>query len=95
MLLSIAELMFAVLRLTSRFAFFMRRRCESVNHRHSGSTSASARASRHCSVKSTASAPTIVSVQITTFSGPWWLSSVTSKRSEVMRLISTPVRFLS
>ena len=33
--------------------------------------------------------------QVSNYAGPWWLSSVTSKRSEVMRLISTPVRFLS
>ena len=87
--------MSAVLRLTSTLARFMRRRCESVNHRHSGRITASASASSQRIVKSTISAPRIVSVQITMFSGPWWASSVTSKRSEVMRLISTPVRFLS
>ena len=84
-----------VLRLTSTFAFFMRTRWVSVNHRHTGSTTASVSPSRHSSEIITASEPSIVSVQISRFSGPWCESSVISNRSLVMRLIRTPVRFLS
>ena len=32
---------------------------------------------------------------VISISGPWWLSSVMAKRSFVIRLMSTPVRFLS
>ena len=95
MLLSMAEYISAVLRLTSTFARLMLPRCDSVNHRPSGRITVSTSASRHSIVNITASAPRIVSAQISMFSGPWCASSVTSNRSLVMWLISAPVRFLS
>ncbi len=50
------------------------------------------RASRHCMENITARAPQIVSMLMRMSSGPWWASSVMSKRSDVIRLISEPVR---
>ena len=95
MLLSMAEYISAVLRLTSMLASFILMRCFIVNHAQSGSASVMTSASCHCIANITASAPTIVSVHITMFSGPWCASSVISKRSLVMRLIRTPVRLWS
>ena len=95
MLLSMAAVISAVLRLTSMLARFMRRRWLSVNQRQTGSATVSTSASSQRSRNITISAPMMVSVQMMTFSGPWWLSSVMSNSSLVMRLISTPVRFWS
>ena len=41
------------------------------------------------------SAPTMVTPEIKISSGPWWASSVISKRSAVRRLMSCPVRLRS
>ena len=70
MLLSMAAYISAVLRLTSTLAFFMRTRCDSVNHRHTGIITVSTSARRHSSVYIMPSAPTIVSMQMSMFSGP-------------------------
>ena len=93
--LSMAEFISAVLRLTSRLALFILTRRESVKAIRSGSVTASTRASRHSIVNMTASAPTIVRQEIRMSSGPWCASSVISKRSLVMRLMSAPVRLWS
>ena len=95
MLDSMAAVIWAVLRLTSMLAVFMRLRWEMVNHRLSGSTTLSTSASSQRMVNMTIRAPRMVRLQMITFSGPWWASSVTSNRSLVTRLSSTPVRFLS
>ena len=71
------------------------KRWESVNHRLSPRTTASVSARRQLMVSMTAMAPRKVSEQISRFSGPWCASSVTSKRSEVIWLMRTPVRLRS
>ena len=53
------------------------------------------RASRHWIVNMTIREPTMVTPEMKMSSGPWWASSVMSKRSAVRRLMSWPVRFLS
>ena len=93
--LSMEELISAVFRLTSRFAFFILTRRERVNATSIGSVTASTRARRHSIVNITASAPIMVRPEISISSGPWWASSVISKRSLVMRLMSAPVRLWS
>ena len=65
-----AAVISAVLRLTSMLARFMRRRWLSVNHRQIGSATVSTSASSQRRRNITVRAPTMVSVQITMFSGP-------------------------
>ena len=89
---SMAAVISPVLRLTSRLAFFILTRCVRVNHTLKLSTRQRARASFQLIDSITAKEPRKVRPQISRFSGPWWLSSVTSKRSEVIWLIKTPVR---
>ena len=84
-----------ILRLTSMFASFIFTRHLSVNHRHSGSSTARTSVSCQFIVNMMSIEPTIVSAQMMMFSGPWWASSVISNRSPVSRLTSVPVRFLS
>ena len=93
--LSMEEFISAVLRLTSRLAFFILTRCVRVKPMSMGSVIASTSARRHSIVNMTASAPIMVSPEISMSSGPWCDSSVISNRSFVMRLISTPVRLWS
>ena len=95
MLDSMAAVMRAVFRLTSTLARRMRKRWLSVNQTPSGNATVSTRASCHWMKNIMMSAPMMLREQISTFSGPWWASSVTSKRSLTTRLSSTPVRFLS
>ena len=77
------------------FASFIFTRHLSVNHRHSGSSTARTSVSCQFIVNMMSIEPTIVSAQMMMFSGPWWASSVISNRSPVSRLTSVPVRFLS
>ena len=92
---SMAAFISAVWRFTSMFAFFMLTRRESVNMMSSGRQTASTSARRHSMPASTISEPMMVRTLMRMSSGPWWASSVISKRSEVMRLMSTPVRLRS
>ena len=62
---------------------------------NTGIMTATTSASRHSIVAMTVSAPTMVTSEMNRSSGPWWASSVISKRSVVMRLISWPVRLRS
>ena len=93
--LSIAALISAVFLRSSTLACFMRTRWRAVNHRHGGRITSSVSASSQRMVNMTISAPTSVTVQMMMFSGPWWASSVMSKRSLVTRESSAPVRLWS
>ena len=53
------------------------------------------RASGQQIVARIAKPPTMEIALVRRISGPWWDSSVTEKRSFVIRLMRTPVRFLS
>ena len=70
MLLSMAAVISAVLRFTSTLVRRMRMRCESVKPTHSGSATVSTSASSQRIVNIITSAPTMLSPQISTFSGP-------------------------
>ena len=74
---------------------FMRCRWVSESQMDSGTRISSTSASSQRIVKSTMIAPVSVTTAMRMFSGPWCATSVTAKRSEVMRLISAPVRFWS
>ena len=63
--------------------------------RNSGMMAITISAMRHSMANITASAPTMVIMEITRSSGPWCASSVSSKRSVVSLLISWPVRLRS
>ena len=93
--LSMEALISAVWRLTSILARFMFTRRERVKAMSMGSVTASTSASFHWMVNITIIEPMMVSTLMTMSSGPWCESSVISKRSEVMRLMSTPVRLRS
>ena len=92
---SSAEKMTAVLRLTSMLASRILMRWLMVNHRHSGNKITSTSVSLTFIVNIRMIAPTIVSVHMRMFSGPWGASSVISNRSLVRRLITVPVRLRS
>ena len=62
---------------------------------NTGRMHATTSASRHSMENRMASAPTIVSVEMSRSSGPWCASSVISNRSVVRRLMSWPVRLWS
>ena len=66
-----------------------------TTRRKIGKITAMTSASRHWMENITANAPTMVIPEMKISSGPWWASSVMSKRSDVSRLISWPVRFRS
>ena len=68
---------------------------ESVKSMSKGRLTARTSASRHSIPASTTSEPRMVRTLMSMSSGPWCASSVISNRSEVIRLMSTPVRFLS
>ena len=81
--------------LTAREARIMLPRMAISTPRNTGTITATTRASCHWMVNMTISAPTMVTAEMNRSSGPWWASSVISKRSLVKRLISWPVRFWS
>ena len=92
---SISALMAAVLALTFlETALIFRRRMVTTTTKM-GRITQTTRASRHSIENITMRAPTMVSTEMIRSSGPWWASSVTSKRSLVSRLISWPVRLRS
>ena len=92
---SMSALMPAVVCLTFLEVRDMARRFRVTIAREMGIMMSNTRASRHCTVKSTAMAPITVTPEIKISSGPWWASSVISNSSAVMRLMRWPVRFLS
>ena len=69
--------------------FFITRR------RKMGRSMAITRASLHSIMNMKMRDPMIVRVEISTSSGPWWESSVISKRSPVSLFMRFPVLFLS
>ena len=70
-------------------------RMDIMTNRKMGTRMPTTRASSQRMVAMTTSAPMMVTEEVSTSSGPWWASSVSSNRSVVRRLISWPVRFLS
>ena len=80
----IAPVFFFTRREASRIAL----RRETMIAINTGIMTATTSASRHSIVAMTVSAPTMVTSEMNRSSGPWWASSVISKRSVVMRLIS-------
>ena len=89
---SMTALISACWRLTATFVRVIRRRWLIVNQTEIGSSTSSTSAICHWMRIMMMTEPTSVTVARTMFSGPWCAISVTEKRSEVMRLISSPVR---
>ena len=73
----------------------MARRWRMMTARKMGRITATTSASRHSMVNMTMSAPAMVMAEVSRSSGPWWASSVSSKRSLVRRLMSWAVRLRS
>ncbi len=73
----------------------IRRRWMTVKITKMGTMANTMRASFHWMVSIRQKAPMRVTAEMNRSSGPWWASSVISKRSLVARLMSCPVRFLS
>ena len=92
---SISALMPAVVCFTFLEVLAMYRRFMVTTTANTGISSSITRASRHWMVNMMAIAPTTVTPEMNTSSGPWWASSVMSNSSAVIRLIRWPVRFLS
>ena len=92
---SMSALMPAVVCFTRLEVSAMLRRLRNTTTMNRGIRISSTRARRHWMVNMMAMAPTTVTPEMNTSSGPWWASSVMSKSSAVIRLIRWPVRFLS
>ena len=92
---SMSELMTAVFCFTAAEAALMDRRQDQTTAKNTGTMQVITRASRHWMVNMMRRDPTMVTPEMKISSGPWWASSVMSKRSAVRRLMSWPVRFLS
>ena len=92
---STAVLISAVSRFTSRLRARSRSRSRITTASSTGSRRSKISASSQRIVARMTIAPAIVSDAWITVSGPWWASSVMSKRSVVMRDMSLPVRCLS
>ena len=95
MLDSTAALISPVFFFTSLFAFCIRRRSRMEKARQKGRISTSTMVSFQLMVKRTIRAPAMVMTQVRMFSGPWWASSTISNRSLAIRVIRTPVRWVS
>ena len=87
--------MAAVFCFSPREAAVILLRRDMMTAMNTGRMHATTSASRHSMENRMASAPTIVSVEMSRSSGPWWASSVISKRSLVSLLMSWPVRLWS
>ena len=81
--------------ITAAEAALMDRRQDQTTAKNTGTMQVITRASRHWMVNMMRRDPTMVTPEMKISSGPWWASSVMSKRSAVRRLMSWPVRFLS
>ena len=92
---SMPTLMAAVFCFSPREAAVILLRRDMMTAMNTGRMHATTSASRHSMENRMASAPTIVSVEMSRSSGPWWASSVISKRSLVSLLMSWPVRLWS
>ena len=90
-----SELMTAVFCFTAAEAALMDFRQDQTTAKNTGTMQAITRASRHWMANMMIRDPRLVTPEMKMSSGPWWASSVMSKRSAVRRLISWPVRFLS
>ena len=92
---STAVLISAVSCFTPRLACRSRVRSSTTTASTAGTRANSTRASSQRIVSRITRDPIRVSPACSRFSGPWWASSVISKRSVVIRLMSLPVRWVS